>query len=139
MAQTVEVAFAEWKSRLEITNRQESLVSQRRANVTSALQAKLLLDPAMSPQVIGSWDHNTLIAPLSQADVDLLVVLDKQEYKRWRTAEGTIQALDRIKAILDEAYPKTQNCCDRNCITMQFLSFALMLCQLFISPVIYNW
>lgn len=133
MATTIEAAFAELRARLEITDRQASLVAERRANVTNVLQEKLTLDPAASPTVIGSWDRNTLIAPLSKADVDLLVVLNKREHKRWLNAEGTLQALDRIKAILDEAYPATAKRRDRNCITMQFSEFRLDIVPAFRS------
>ena len=125
MATTVDAAFREWKSHLEITDRQESLVAQRRADIERILRGRLTLDATQNPLVIGSWRRNTLIAPLSQADVDLLVVLDLQAHKNWDNREGTIKALDSIRDILHDAYRNTELRRDRNCVTLHFHEFRL--------------
>jgi hypothetical protein len=125
MATTIRRAFADYASNLEVTDRQETLVSQRRANVVRALRQKLTLHPDEDPKVIGSWDRRTLTRYLSEGDVDVMVVLHHGEHKEWDTADGTVTALNRFRAILDEAYPDTQKRRDRNCITMQFSEFRL--------------
>lgn len=125
MATSIEQAFREYKANLEITSRQESLVGSRRNNVVNALGAKLRLHSEQPSLVIGSWDRHTLTRYLSEGDVDVMVVLHYSENKGWETADGTIQALDRFKAILQSAYPNTTLRRDRNCITMQFSEFRL--------------
>lgn len=133
MAKSLEAAFSEFKSRLEITDWQAALVSQRRANVGKVLSAKLTLAPSAAPQVIGSWDRHTLIAPLKTADVDLLVPLDRREHGGWFDGVGTAKVLDRFKAILSEAYPETPMHRDRNCISMDFAQFRLDVVPAFLA------
>jgi hypothetical protein len=52
MATTVRQAFQQFSSNLEITDRQTTLVSNRRQNVVSALKKSLILHPEES-KVIG--------------------------------------------------------------------------------------
>jgi hypothetical protein len=125
MATEIEKAFEEFASHLEITDKQESLVSDRRANVEKALREELVLHSSEEPKVTGSWDRNTLTRYLSEGDVDMMVILHYGENKGWDNAEGTIKALDRFKSILDEAYPDTDKRRDVNCISMQFSEFRL--------------
>jgi hypothetical protein len=66
-----------------------------------------------------------MIRYLSEGDVDVMVVLHYGNNEAWDTPDGTIKALDRFRAILDEAYPGTQKRRDRNCITMGFSEFRL--------------
>lgn len=125
MVTEIETAFKEFSSNLEISDKQESLVSDRRANVEEALEAELTLHSSEKPKVTGSWDRNTLTRYLSEGDVDVMVIMHYAENKGWDNAEGTIKCLDRFKAILDEAYPDTDKWRDRNCISMQFSEFRL--------------
>lgn len=125
MAQTIDQAFREFRSNLEISDRQESLVSRRRANVVKVLREALSLYPDQESLVSGSWDRNTLTRYLHEGDVDVMVVLHYSANKGWETTDGTIRALDRFKAILDDAYPDTDKWRDRNCISMQFSEFRL--------------
>lgn len=125
MAKNITQAFQEYKSNLEITDRQETLVGTRRRNVVNALAAKLELHSSQSSLLTGSWDRRTLTRYLSEGDVDVMVVLHYGENKGWDTAVGTTQALDRFKSILLNAYPDTTLRRDRNCITMQFSEFRL--------------
>lgn len=124
MATTIKGAFEQYKTNLEITDRQEGLVATRRANVVKALAAELTLHPEVS-RVIGSWDRHTLTRKLSEGDVDVMVILNYGAHKGWKTAAGTVKCLDRLKVILDRAYPSTPTRRDRNCITMQFSEFRL--------------
>lgn len=125
MATSIEAAFAEFASRLEITNWQQGLVAERRAKVERVLRADLALDEKVAPLLIGSWARHTLIAPLKGSDVDLLVPLDMSQHGKWLSGEGTIRALDRFRVILDVAYPNTPKRRDRNCITLHFSEFGL--------------
>jgi hypothetical protein len=124
VATTVEQAFREFASNLEITDRQASLVAKRRANVVAVLKAKLSLHPEES-KVIGSYDRYTLTRYLREGDVDVMVVLHYGKHKEWDTSNGTVTCLDRVRSILVEAYPNTVIRRDRNCITMQFGEFRL--------------
>ncbi len=125
MATTVEQAFREFASNLEIKDRQVSLVSARRGNVVSALQSELSLHSNIPPKLIGSYDRHTLTRYLSEADIDVMVVLHYGDNKGWDSADGTIKALDRFRTILDSAYPYTSKRRDRNCIKMEFSEFKL--------------
>lgn len=127
MARTIKQAFADYKSNLEITDRQESLVGTRRGNVVKALAANLTLHPDQPSLVMGSWDRRTLTRYLREGDVDVMAVLHHGKHKDWDTPEGTIRALDRVKAILQaqDAYKSIPMRRDRNCITMQFAEFRL--------------
>jgi len=125
MATDIEKAFADFASALEITVKQEALVSDRRANVEKALRKKLVLHPSEEPKVTGSWDRNTLTRYLYEGDVDVMVILHYGENKGWDNPEGTITCLDRFKAILDEAYPYTDKHRDENCISLKFSEFRL--------------
>jgi Second Messenger Oligonucleotide or Dinucleotide Synthetase domain len=124
MATDIEKVFEEFASNLEISDKQESLVSDRRANVVKALKEELTLHTEES-KVTGSWDRNTLTRYLFEGDVDVMVILHYGKNKEWENAEGTIKALDRFKDILDEAYEDTPKRRDENCISMQFSEFRL--------------
>lgn len=139
MALTVKQAFAGYKSNLEITDRQESLVGTRRGNVVKALAANLTLHPDQPSLVMGSWDRRTLTRYLREGDVDVMVVLHHGKHKDWDTPEGTVRALDRFKAILQaqEAYRNTPMRRDRNCITMQFAEFRLDVVPAFLNQAGY--
>lgn len=124
MATTVKQAFNEYKTNLEITDRQTSLLATTRSNVVAALAAKLSLHPEIS-KVIGFYDRYTLTRYLKEGDIDLMVILHYGDNKAWDNNEGATRALDRFKSILDLAYPNTPTRRDRNCITMKFSEFRL--------------
>lgn len=98
-------------------------MSDRRKNVVSWLSQGLTLHSTEPSKLIGSYDRHTLTRYLSEADVDVMVVLHYGHNKGWHTPDGTIKALDRFKAILDVAYPTTHKRRDRNCIRMDFSEF----------------
>lgn len=124
MATTITQAFNDYKSNLEIRNRQVTLVAERRKNVVAALAKGLFLHPEQS-KLIGSYDRNTMTRYLKEGDVDVLVVLHYGENKVWDNPEGTIKALDCFRSILDKEYPYTAKRRAQNCITMQFSEFRL--------------
>ena len=125
VAKTVKQAFNEYKTNLEITDRQSMLVASTSFNVVAALAAELSLHPDEKSKLIGSYDRHTLTRYLREGDIDLMVILHYGNNKAWDTNGGTIKALDRFKDILDRAYPNTTKRRDRNCITMKFSEFRL--------------
>lgn len=122
MATTIIQAFNEYKTNLEITDRQESVVSNVRTNVVNALKAELYLHSEGS-RVIGSYDRQTLTRYLKEGDVDAMVVLDYGKHSDWYNADGTVKCLDKFREILSNKYPKTTMRRDRNCISMQLSEF----------------
>lgn len=124
MATTVKQSFKEYASNLELTDRQQTKVSNSRSNVTDALAKELTLHPERS-KVIGSWDRKTLTRYLSEADVDVMVILHYGENENWDNADGATQVLSEFKRILKAKYPDTEMSIDTNCVTMQLSSFRL--------------
>lgn len=124
MAKTIKSSFDEYATNLILTDRQESLILKCQSGVVKTLKDGLSLHQQGSI-VIGSWARNTMTRFLSEGDVDLMVILHYNNNKKWNSSDGTINALDKFKAILDEAYPNTLKRRDRNCITMQFSQFRL--------------
>src|SRR5947199_6064090 len=72
MSRTVAQGFDELRSRLEITDLQASTVSTRQQNVRDAVKKELV---ALDDFLTGSYMRNTMIAPLSDADIDIFFVL----------------------------------------------------------------
>jgi hypothetical protein len=124
VATSIDTAFSQYKSNLEITDRQEALVSTRRARAVSALAGPLTLHTEQS-KVIGSWDRHTLTRYLSEGDVDVMVILNYGTHKDWDNPDGTARALDRFKGILLVEFPSATVRRDRNCVTIQFAEFRL--------------
>jgi len=124
MATTILNAFREYRSNLEITDKQTTLVSTRRNNVVSAIEQVITLHQQPS-YLIGSYDRNTLIRYLSEGDVDVMVVLHYGDNKSWDTDEGTIKVLTKFKSILDAAFPSVEKRIDRNCVSMKYYEYTL--------------
>lgn len=124
MATTINDSFRVFASQLEISERQESKVSNCRNNVVKKLEQELTLHPEKS-KVIGSWDRNTLIRYLSEGDVDVMVVLHYGNNKHWDNSDGTEQSLNKFKSILETSYPNTLTRKDENCVTMKLDEFRL--------------
>ena len=124
MATTITQSFADYATTLEITENQASIVGNCRRNVVKTIKNELTLHTDES-KVIGSWDRNTLTRHLSEGDVDVMILLHYGQHKDWDTPDGTISVLDKFKAILSAAYPKTPTRRDENCITMQLSQFRL--------------
>lgn len=125
MATTVRIAFEDYQTNLEITNRQTEVVGQRRKSVVDALAARLSLHSTQPSLLIGSYDRRTLTRYLREGDVDVMVVLNHGVHKDWDNAAGTEKVLERFKAILDASHPSTVKRRDRHCITMSFSEFRL--------------
>jgi len=124
MSLTISQAFEIFSSNLEITNKQQNLVSSRRTNVVNSISEKITLHPQKS-LLIGSYDRDTLIRYLSESDVDILIILHYGENKDWNNSFGAIKVLDRFKEILDLSFPTVEKRRDRNCICMKYSEFTL--------------
>ncbi len=119
MATTVAQAFKELKSRLEITELQQSTVSTRHRNVRAAVESNLkVLDSFLT----GSYSRHTMIAPLKEADVDIFIVLSADYYE----PNGQANLLDKVKRVLKNTYPRTPDI-SRNgqAVTIQFNDFVV--------------
>src|SRR5947208_7414762 len=97
MPTTIAQGFEQLKSNLEITGLQEATVSTRQTNVRTAIEARLTV---LESFLTGSQKRSTMIAPLTDADVDIFVVLHSQYYR----PNGQSAPLDMVKAALEDHY-----------------------------------
>lgn len=116
MATTVKEAFKTFRSRLEITDLQAQTVSTRQQNVRKAVAAELTV---LTDFLTGSYCRSTLIAPLSQADVDIFVVLDPKYYEK----DGQAALLERVKRALKKQYDLSDISRDGQAVTITFSDF----------------
>jgi len=124
MAKTILEAFSTFKSNLEITSLQAETVSTRQHNVRKAVKNGLeVLDSFLT----GSYSRHTLIAPLKQADIDVIVILDSKYFHNYNGKNGgQAGLLDLLKRVLKKTYPTTPDI-SRNgqAVTIQFTDFAV--------------
>lgn len=125
MATTVKESFSQFATNLNITNRQENVVSTCRTNVVKTIGEKVSLHTDQPSILIGSYDRDTITRYLKDGDVDVMVVLHYGKNKEWDNKDGVRKALDRFKAILADAYPNTSCSIDRNCVIMKLSEFRL--------------
>ena len=105
MTTTIEGAFREFKSNLEITGLQKSTVSSRQQSVREAVSKELLV---LDSFLTGSYSRSTMIAPLKEADVDIFIVLDNKYFYHYDGQNGgQAGLLDLLKRALNRTYPKT--------------------------------
>jgi len=119
MAKTITQSFDKLCSNLEITDLQQSTVSTRQSNVRDAMSKGFVV---LEDFLTGSYSRSTLIAPLSEADVDVFVILDPKYY----SADGQASLLDSVKRTLKLTYPKTPRI-SRNgqAVTITFTDFSV--------------
>ena len=117
MPRTIDSGFETLKSNLNISGLQESTVSTRQTNIREAVEAELTV---LDSFVAGSYRRNTLIAPLSNADVDIFIVLSPTYYEK----DGQSSLLDKAKRVLRKVYTKTPEI-SRNgqAVTITFTDF----------------
>lgn len=117
MAKTILESFKKLKANLEITGLQHFTVSTRQQNVRKVVENELdVLDSFLT----GSYSRHTLIAPLSEADIDIFVILNPSYYEE----DGQANLLDRVKRVLLKTYTKTPKI-SRNgqAVTITFTDF----------------
>jgi len=119
MATTITSSFQKLKENLEITGLQKSTVSTRQENVRNAVEKEMdVLDSFLT----GSYSRSTMIAPLSEADIDIIIVLDPKYYE----TDGQANLLDKVKQALLKTYTKTPKI-SRNgqAVTITFTDFVV--------------
>ncbi len=120
MSLTIIDGFQKLRENLQITNLQESVVSTRHQNVREAVKQDLVV---VDDFLTGSYKRSTMIAPLSKADVDTFCVLDGKYFEDYRYG-GQATLLDRVKRILQRAYPYTLDISrDGQAVTIAFSDF----------------
>lgn len=125
MATTITLSFQQFKSNLQITNLQESIVSIRQQNVRKSVENELtVLDSFLT----GSYKRNTMISPLKEADIDIFIVLDSKYFHNYNNGENGGQAglLDLVKRRIKKTYTRTPDI-SRNgqAVTIRFEDFVV--------------
>lgn len=117
LASTLPHGFQTLRENLEITDLQTSTVSTRQQRVREAVERELeVLDTFLT----GSYKRNTMIAPLSEADIDIFVVLNSSYYQ----TNGQAALLEKVKYVLKKTYPKTPDISrDGQAVTISFDDF----------------
>ncbi len=116
MATTIKQSFVELCRNLEITDLQASTVSTRQTNVRAAMDAGMTV---LDSFLVGSYQRNTMIGPLSSADVDIFVVLDPKYYE----ANGQAALLDKVKYALRKSYKTPDVSRNGQAVTIAFSDF----------------
>lgn len=122
---TVTSAFADFRGNLEITGLQESLVAARQAKVRAAVARDLTVHDSF---LTGSYRRRTLIAPMRDADVDIMVVLDRTYRRR-----GPRAVLDLVNGTLRETYPSSKVSRNGQAVTISFSDFTVDVVPAFTS------
>ena len=119
MPRTITQGFERLKQNLEITGLQAETVSTRQQNVRAALDDGLNVHETF---LTGSYRRNTMIAPLKEADVDIVAVMDPSYYQ-W---DGQASLLDKVKRVLLKQYPSTPRISrDGQAVTITFTDFVV--------------
>src|SRR5438093_11638982 len=115
MPTTISQGFQKLRENLEITGLQEATVSTRQTAVRGVVEARLkVLDSFLT----GSYRRSTMIAPLSEADVDIFFVLDSSYY-----AHGPSVLLDTVQAALKQHYKTPYTSRSEQAVTIRFDDF----------------
>jgi Second Messenger Oligonucleotide or Dinucleotide Synthetase domain len=114
---TLPQGFQKLRENLEITGLQAETVSTRQQNVREAVEREMqVLDTFLT----GSYKRSTMIAPLSEADIDIFVVLHSSYY----SSDGQASLLEKVKYVLKKTYPKTPDISrDGQAVTISFTDF----------------
>jgi hypothetical protein len=114
---TVSSAFEEFRGNLEITGLQESMAAARQERIRASVGRDLTVRRSF---LTGSYRRRTLIAPMRDADVDIIVVLDRAYRRR-----GPRAVLDLVKDTLREEYPSSKISCNGQAVTIRFSDFTV--------------
>ncbi|MFZ5515568.1 MAG: CBASS oligonucleotide cyclase [Candidatus Zhuqueibacterota bacterium] len=124
MAKTILESFNAFKSNLEITNLQTATVSARQQTVRTAVENGLTVSDSF---LSGSYSRQTLIAPLKQADIDIVIILDPKYFHNYNGQNGgQAGLLDLLKRVLKKTYSNTPDI-SRNgqAVTIRFTDFVV--------------
>lgn len=123
---TRDQAFQQLRGNLELTGLQEHKVAERQQNVRTAVAAQLtVVDDFLS----GSYRRHTLIGPLKNADVDVIVVLDRS----YRDI-GARAVPERVRKALLDKYPRTKISRNGQAVTIAFADFVVDVVPAFKRP-----
>ncbi|WP_159006260.1 nucleotidyltransferase [Bradyrhizobium sp. S69] len=117
MATSIDGGFTSLKQNLEITGLQSATVSTRQQRVREAIEKEITV---LSSFLAGSYQRSTMIAPLSEADIDIFIVLDPSYFEKYTPAA----LLDRVRTVLLKTY-NTGTRISRNgqAVTLTFSDF----------------
>jgi hypothetical protein len=122
MPSTIAQGFEALKSNLEITDLQRSVVSTRQETVRGVVQAGLTVKDSF---LTGSYARQTMIAPLTEADIDIFMVLDSRYFYQFNGQNGGVAGLlELVKQTLRRTYTRTPDI-SRNgqAVTIRFEDF----------------
>jgi len=124
MATTVDQAFRDLKSRLEITSPQTETISARQARIREVIATAMTVQDSF---LTGSYARSTMIGPLNEADIDIFMVLDPKYFHHYNGQNGGPAALlDYTKRTLLKTYTRTPDI-SRNgqAVTIRFDDFVV--------------
>ncbi len=124
MAIAVKQAFQVFKQNLEITDLQSETVSARQQAVRKVIEAGMTIYDSF---LTGSYARSTMIAPLSETDIDIFFVLDARYFHHYNNQNGgQAGLLDWVKRTLLKTYVQTPNI-SRNgqAVTIRFTDFTV--------------
>lgn len=116
MVTTVNAGFEILKSNLEITNLQQSAVSNRQKNIRDLIAKELIV---LDTFLTGSYARSTMIAPLKDADIDIFIVLEPKYYN----SQHPELILDKIRTILLKTYSNSKISRNGQAVTITFSDF----------------
>jgi hypothetical protein len=123
MATPVEAAFWTFSGNLEILDKDANLlIAERQQRVEKLMRRSVTL---ARTAIIGSYHRNTIIRPLNEGNVDLLVLLDFGKYKRWLTPEGVDRIQEKFAAGLSGRGKADQMPVGRHSLHLQMPEFRL--------------
>jgi hypothetical protein len=124
MATTITQSFQILKSNLEITGLQKETVSTRQNSVRAVVESGMTVHRSF---LTGSYSRNTMIAPLKEADVDILMVLDASYFHHYNGLNGgPAGLLDLLKRTLRRTYTKTPDISrSGQAVTIRFEDFGV--------------
>jgi hypothetical protein len=121
MATTIAAGFSGLRANLEITTLQKSTASTRQQNVRSAMEEGFaVLDSFLA----GSYARSTMIGPLQDSDIDIVVVIDSSYWAQYKDSPGGL--LEEARKVLLKTYPSTPKIKpDGQAVTITFTDFGV--------------
>lgn len=116
MATTIASGFQKFRENLEITSLQGSETSSRQQNVREWVAKEMTVVHSF---LTGSYTRNTMIAPLTDADIDVMLVMHHSYY----ATDGQVSLLDKVKRALAKPYSGSNISRDGQAVTIRFSDF----------------
>lgn len=112
---TVTEAFLKFRSRLELTEREQRDASRRQQEIRDLLLQNLAREDDF---LTGSYARHTKTKPLK--DVDIFYVLHDDERPTYRTDQQPSKILNKVEAILAKEYGAAQVRAQRRSVSVEF-------------------